>query len=264
MPFDPGTASYRQVQAGPLETLVVRHSDPVRVRRPDSDAGYPLAYYHKRERLPSGSWVYCEAGGRAEILWPGDASSVLFSGPSAAIIGEPTRDEALVSLQRVTYARLILTPEDRVALPGGAILRGDPVAPSGPFVLERLTGELLRLTNQSSQTVQLQYRDSLIDLSPADAVDLPLMSSTPIPEVEEESVSHDGLSVNFTGELEARTQASSQGGILLEATSDAAVDGLGVRVSLAPGDKAIFRRLAQNTSPRPTREETSQAEETPE
>ena len=39
---------------GPQEVVVLRHGDPVSVRRPGAVAGFPLSFYQKRMRVGSG------------------------------------------------------------------------------------------------------------------------------------------------------------------------------------------------------------------
>ena len=63
---------------GPQEVVVLRHGDPVSVRRPGSIAGFPLTFHQKRLRVGSGGFVLSGRGGRAEVLWPGtDRKSVV-------------------------------------------------------------------------------------------------------------------------------------------------------------------------------------------
>jgi len=159
-----------------MEVTVVRHSDDVRVQRPGASAASPLTYYRKKTRLGPGGRVFTGYGGRAELLWPGDASTVVVMGPGGVVLGDVQRDEPFVRFLDVSRARLFLTPEDRVELPGGAILRGDPVYPSGPVSVELAAPEILRVRNQSSRAGRIDYKTASLTLGAGDEIDLPLLA----------------------------------------------------------------------------------------
>ena len=79
-----------------LEALVQRHSDPVWIRRPGALDGYPLPFYRKRERVTAGTVVRTGYGGRAELIWPGDASNVVLFDHGVVLVANPELDEMLV------------------------------------------------------------------------------------------------------------------------------------------------------------------------
>lgn len=226
-----------------LEALVQRHSDPVWVRRPGALDDYPLPFYRKRERVASGTVIRTGYGGRAEILWPGDATSVVLFDQGAVRIGDPELDEALVTFLGVTRALLALTPEDRVVLPGGSLLRGDPVAPAGPFLLERFDSDYLRLTNQTKRPALLAYRDAEVELSPGESIDLPLLPDTaPRPaDPAAERLEMAGRRLQILGRVAPRARG---GAVLLRAERPSVVESRGTQVRLAPGEEAVFAGLS--------------------
>ena len=112
------------------------------VVRPGTTAEYSLPFHRKRERIAAGAGVRTGAGGRAEVLWSDDASAVILFDKCALSIGDREVDEPIVRFHTVTRALLSLTPEDRVALPGGALLRGDPAEPTGLLLIEEAGGRV--------------------------------------------------------------------------------------------------------------------------
>jgi hypothetical protein len=56
---------------------VIRHAGPVKVRRPGAPDGYALTFYDKRARLDPGGALIVGADGRAELLWAGEATSIV-------------------------------------------------------------------------------------------------------------------------------------------------------------------------------------------
>jgi hypothetical protein len=226
---------------GPQEILVFRLSDPVMVRRAGEAAAYPLPVYEKRERLKSGASVLCAAGGRCELLWPNDASSVLVFDDGMLDLGEPSRDEPLVRFRTLTRARLELTPEDRVILMGGAVLRGDAEDRSGPFLIERTRGDLLKVTNQSKRACTVSFREEELVLSPGEELRLPLLEAggAPAPrDPEEVSQTFGGRQVLVVGEV-------TQDGQGLRAVGPAVVRDRGVEVRLADGEAVVLAGLLQ-------------------
>lgn len=227
---------------GPEEVSVLRHSDPVRIRPAGSLTGYPLAFYRKRARLTAGGSLVVAPGGRAEILWPSGTSVLLF-GRAIAWIGSPSRGEPLVSFQELSSARLELMPGDRVELLGGGVLAGD----SGPYMVDRQPGEVLRVRNQSDGIVSLAFRDGNFDLDPGQNLRLPLLSSGGRPEsidTDFERVLGPGFSVLARGALELE---SGPGGVVARALDDPPgerrLEGLGVVVRLTARSRAVFRNL---------------------
>lgn len=223
---------------------VHRDSDPVWVRRPGARDDYAMAFHTKRERVATGSLVRTGAGGRAELLWSPDASSVLLFDECRVTLGDPLRDEPTVVFHSLTRALVTTTPEDRFELPGGAVLRGDPTAPSGPILVDTIGPQFLRVVNQAKQPLQLRYRDRTLELVPGDSIDLPRVATdeggtAPVtPEPEGQRFESAGTSVVSTGRLEAR-------GGLLEAVEPARATAGGVAVRLSPGETVAFSGLAK-------------------
>ena len=224
-----------------LEALVQRHSDPVWIRRPAALDDYPLPFYRKRERVTAGTVVRTGYGGRAELIWPGDASNVVLFDHGAVRVANPETDEMLVEFLSVTRCLIHLTPEDRVLLPGGSVLRGDPVEPSGPYQLEHFDPQYLRLTNQTKRPAQLIYREAEIELGPGESIDLPRLGDTaprpPHPAQEELQ----GGKVSIVGRVEPHTDAGS---IRMKAVRPSEVFSQGVRVRLAPDEQVTFQELS--------------------
>lgn len=227
---------------GPEEVSVLRHSDPVRIRSAGALTGYPLAFYRKRARLTAGGSVVVAPGGRAEVLWP-SGSSVLLFGSAIAWIGSPSRGDALISFQELTSARFDLMPGDRVQLLGGAVLSGD----SGPYMVDRQSGEVLRVRNQSDGVVRIAFRDGDFDLDPGQNLRLPLLSSGGSPRSVDSgfaAVAGPGFSVKSRGAL---LLESGPGGVVARALDDPpgerTLHGLGVTVRLQAGARAVFRNL---------------------
>jgi hypothetical protein len=235
------------------QAVVVRQSDPVVVRRAGASDGFALAFWRRRERLEPGGTVWVGAGGRAEILWPGDASSVkLFEG-GAVVIGDPTRDEPLVRFEDLVDAVLVLTPEDRVVLPGGAELRGDSVQPSGPFFLTRVGEGLVRVTNQAKRSALLSYRDERLELAPSSAVDVPVLAAGTRPRSEDPGrvrLTLAGIELHVLGEVAPIGPEDAPGRAHLQAGTASEIEALGVRVRLAPGEEALFRLPGAGPIPR--------------
>jgi hypothetical protein len=234
---------------GADETPVVvqRDSDPVWVRRPGASTGYLLPFYQKRERIAPGFEVRTGAGGRAEVLWSSDATALILFDKGVLTIGDPGLDQPTLSFQSVTRAFLTLTPEDRVALPGGALLRGDPAHPTGLLLLEEARPELLRLTNQSKLAVRVSYRDLELDLSAGDSIDLPVLAFGSAPfaaSAEAKELPSEALSARLLADGGA-TESELADGLAVRAERESEVDALGVQVRLQPGAEARFLRPAQ-------------------
>lgn len=222
--------------------IVQRDSDPVWIRRPGEGAEYSLPFHRKRERIAAGAGVRTGSGGRAEVLWADDASAVILFDKCALSVGDPEVDEPIVRFHTVTRALLSLTPEDRVALPGGALLRGDPAQPTGLLLVEEAGVELVRVTNQSKLMVRISYREADLDLSPGETIDLPVPSFGSVPLVagpEPVVLGPDALTAELVGRAES---SESDGGLLLRGVEESAVSALGIELHLAAGDQAIFLR----------------------
>jgi hypothetical protein len=248
--------------------LVVRHSDPVLIRRAGSKGTFPLAHYRKRERLESGGWVLTGAGGRAELIWPGVESSLVLFDEGAVVLGDSAHDQPLVSMRSITRARLILTPLDRVELLGGAILRGDESEASGPFVVERFAPSLLRVLNQSKLDGRILFREEVLELRAGDAIHLaiPGDGSAPIAlDPDLVALEAGGLDLSLLGELRPSEEPA---GVRVRAESQGEAYALGVQVSLNPGEQALFSRLGSprarsGREPQPAEPEPEQSQPPP-
>jgi len=221
-----------------------RHSDPVWLRPPGAPDDFPLPFYRKRERVAVGAGVRTGYGGRAELLWLDDASSMTLFDECHVVLGDPEIDEPLVRFLEVSRALLTLTPEDRIGLPGGAILRGDPIEPSGPFHLERWAPEYLRLTNQSKRPALISFREADLELAPGDSLEFPWLEDSS-PRVTDPALLHltaEGIEFDFLGKVERSNEA---GGVVVRALSPSQVSSLGVEVGLGAGEEAVFSHLTR-------------------
>ena len=180
VPLPPGESGL--VAPGPQQVDVMRHADPVRIRRPGAPGAFTLPFYDKDVRLGAGGWVETGAGGRAEVTWPGRSTSAWISDSGVAVVGEPSRDEPVLLFLDVERARLILNDGERVQLMGGALLSGSEEGESGPFLIERKGPEIVRVRNQSKTIATVAYRDATIALSPGQIADLPLLEGGTSPE----------------------------------------------------------------------------------
>jgi hypothetical protein len=227
-------------QPGPEELLVTRHADPCQVRPAGYASSFPLTFYKKSLRLHSGSCVYAAPGGRIEVLWP-NGTSVVLSGRGAGIIGSKSRGEPAFIFQQVERAEIQLQERDQIELVGGALL----AAQGGPFRLELLHSDLLRLKNQSKGDAEVSYRAAVFHLDPGQIVDLPLGTTpgTPRPEPGDWQVLNSGgLSIEWQGALERQDQ---QGELGLRATGANEIRALGLRLRLEPDEEVRFRSLGQ-------------------
>jgi hypothetical protein len=239
-PLPEGDARVR----GPEEVLIVRHADPVQVRPAEFPAGFPLAFYNKRVRLNAGGSVIVAPGGRAEVLWPMGSSIVIF-GEGVGVIGSPSRGEAAFTFLTVERAALNLTPGDQVELMGGAVLSGE----AGPYVLERVRADILRVRNQSKGPLSVAFREELFDLGPGHVVDLPLLGSGGAPRAAEadfRQMSGPGFRVGLRGEIEAAEVGSL---MRLRASGNGSCTALGVLAHLEPGDEVLFSSLGPMDEP---------------
>ena len=163
--------------AGLVEVMVYRHADPVQVRLPESPTAFPLTFFRKNRRMNSGAWVHCGAGGRAEVLWPSDGAKVLLYDNGICRIGEPTRGEPAVRFESLTRVELTLSPGAITELPGGSLLTGPPDAKAGPYLVQRIYNELIRIFNQSGEPAYLRFREEEIVIGPGERVDIPLLEA---------------------------------------------------------------------------------------
>jgi len=230
-PLPPGTAG--EYPAGPEEVLVLRIADPVHVRRPGQTASFPLYFYNKQARLNAGSWVFCGAGGRAEIIFGGDAS-VRLLGHGSGVVGSPSRDEPLFFFHEVETAVVNISTGQQVRLPGGAILDAD----GGPFVIERETEEILRIRNRSKGMGRLAYLDVVFQLSPGDVIDMPLLEGGMSPREEDpgfQTQTDVDRQLSFRGAVELFPRGR---GVRIRSSGENEVKGHGLRLRLDKGQEA--------------------------
>ena len=234
--------------AGLEDVVVVRHSDPVQVRRAGASGAFPMRFHSKRERVTSGAWVYCGTGGKAELIWPKEGLSVMLFDEGSVRVGERERGEPVVRLFAVSRANFDLLPGTVIELPGGALFEGDPERRSGPFVLQRIRENVLRLKNQSKGVGSVRYRDEVLRLSPGQIVDLPLMGmgTGPLPFAGAPlRIERGPLVLALDGPL---TLAEGEPGVLVEAEGRGTVQGLGLTVRLEAGQSAHFVPLGKKAS----------------
>ncbi len=224
---------------GPEEVVISRLADPVQLRPAGEAAAFPLRFFDKRRRTNSGAWVFSAPGGRAEILWPSGSSAVLFD-RCTAIVGSPSRGEPNLVLREIERVVLNLTTGDQVELLGGAQL----AANSGPWLIERRLFEILRVKNQSKEPGEVAYRDEVFTLTAGETLDLPLLSAggRPIPEIPNASrVLGPGFEVEVVGGVSAE---SLPGGVRLAGMGEHEISGLGIRLHLDEGERALFSGLS--------------------
>jgi hypothetical protein len=239
--------------ASARQTVTVqRDSDPVWVRHPGERGDYGLPFYEKRERVPVGTLVRTGAGGRAELLWSPDATSLALFDEGRVTLGDTTRDEPVMRFHSVTRALVVLTPEDRVELVGGAELEGDSLTTTGPILLERAPGSILRVTNQSKKLGRVRFRSANLELGPGESLDLPILASGAQPreeETESQTLAWRGLALTFRGRVERREE---EGGVSITALEPALVTGAGIEARLAERETIRFSGLSvQPVEPRP-------------
>jgi hypothetical protein len=235
------------------EIVAVRHSAPVSVRQWGSPSAYPLDRSHAKERVRAGGWVLSGAGARAEVLWPLEPASVELIDAGVAAVGERSRDEPALKFLSLTRAKLYLVPGMRIALPGGATVAGDPSDPSGPFVLEFIEPNLIRVDNQAKVSAYVAFREEVLTLGPGQQVDLGLLEIGTAPLESradlrllaargERGTLLEGLA---EGGLESRADGA---GLAVVARTRGALDALGVRIRLEAGEAALLWAL---DAPRP-------------
>ncbi len=244
-PLPPG--SLDDYPTGSEEVLIVRHADPVLVRAAGLAGGVPLPFYRKSARVNSGSWLFVEAGGRAEVIWPSGASVVLFD-QGTGVVSSPARGEPLFIFQELTRATLRLIEGDRVELLGGAILIGG----TGPFVLEHENfSEILRVRNRSKSTARIAFRSALFDLDPGHVIDLPLLTSGGDPlqiDPDFQTVTSGVTEIQVRGEFQM-LPADTPNHASVRAIGEHEFRGQGVRVRLDRGEEVTFLPLGEPSAP---------------
>jgi len=234
--------SSQSAQAALPVGSVIRHSSPVWVRRPGASAGTQVAYYNKRVRVQSGAEVRVGFGGRAELLWPDRSSSVVLFNSGTASFGEPSLDEALLTMETLGRAQVTLDVGDRIRFPGGADLMGDGATRTGPILVDALSGELMRFKNQSKQVCRVRFRGTEFELLGGETLDLPLLlvaerrAANPLLEPvlvgQHVLLLSAGLQADFDGR-QVRVRADAPGDLSLGE----------FRVHLEAGEQAVFSGL---------------------
>ena len=241
-PLPPGAAA--NWVEGPEEVTVVRHADPVRLRTPGALSGYPVRFYEKTQRVRAGTGVIASAGGKVEVVWPLGTAIMMF-GPATGVVGSTSRGEPTFVFEELGRARLDLLEGDIVRLLGGAILTG----PSGPYLVELVRDEVIRVTNQSKQPVSVAFRQADFELGPGQRVDLPLVHGGGAPRAGFEgfqTVSGPGFAVEVQGEASSDVTDRS---VEIASEGTSLVRGLGVLVDLPPGQRATFTGLREGREP---------------
>ncbi|WP_145197096.1 hypothetical protein [Planctomycetes bacterium Poly30] len=223
---------------GPEDAYVIRHSDPVSVRTAETTSTVRLTYYDKRTRTPAGSWVYSGPNGHVEVLLPGN-TVITMRGPSAGVVGSESRREPAFTFIDVAHATVTFGELGIVQLPGGALLE----AYGGPFVLELISDDILRVRNRSSQQGAIAYREELFSLSPSEVVDLALLQVGTAP-FELDEASRDVLTEAGRVEIRGTVDVLSSGlSARLRASGDSEISGFGQTLRLDPGDEVLFEGL---------------------
>jgi len=226
-------------QEGPEEVTLVRLADPVKVRPPGQNAGFPVLYYDKSRRVRAGSGVLVDAGGRAEILWP-SGTSVTLTGPGAGVVGSTSRGDPTFVFEGLGLARLNVVSPDQVQLLGGSILTGD----SGPYLVRRSGPETIQVRNQSKEPLMVAFRTTEFEIGPGQQIDLPLISGGAAPTAGDgfRVIDADGYWIEARGDVQSQ---AGQGGLRLQASGPHEIRGLGVRMKLSEGDSVTFTGLGR-------------------
>ncbi len=240
-PLPPGVLA--NTTPGQTEVLLIRHADPVQVRLAGSQGAFPLTHYRKRQRVWAGTWMHCGAGGRAELLWVSDGATVVVFDEALCSVGDLERGEPSVRFETLTRAEIELAPGALVQLPGGSLLSGPPTEPTGPYLVQHIYDEMLRVFNQSRSPAYLAFREERITLGPGERIDLPLLGEggAPFqlggPPVEIESA---GIRGAAYGDL---TVLPESAGIRARSQGEGRLVGNGVIVHLAAGEEAALLDL---------------------
>lgn len=232
-PLPPGDRE--RLPPGPEEVLVLRHADPVQVRPAGLTASFPLSFYNKSLRVNAGSGVSSAPGGRVEILWPGGNSIVLF-GRSSGLVGSPSRGEPAFVIRQVERAQIEFNADEQIELLGGARL----AASTGPFVLDHVREDILRVKNQSKGPGRISFRDALLVLDPGQVVDLPLLASGARPVQSDPGLQQSGgagFRVAWSGQVDVEP---ADGAVRVRALGEHELVGLGLHVRMERDEEVLF------------------------
>ena len=163
---------------GPEEALLVRHADTVHVKRAGQTSVHRLHFYDRQARIHAGAAVLTDAGGRAELIFPG-GSVARMHGNGILVVGSPSRGEPFVSFLQLERASVEMEDGEVVRLPGGSHLMGD----GGPFYLEKVSREVLELRHRGYTRAVLAFGTKRIVLTPGDVLHLPLLPSGSAPQM---------------------------------------------------------------------------------
>lgn len=163
---------------GPEEALLVRHADTVHVKRAGQISVHRLHFYDRQARIHAGAAVLTDAGGRAELIFPGGSVARLH-GNGIMIIGSPSRGEPFVSFVELERASVEMEEGEVVRLPGGSHLLGD----GGPFYVEMVSREVLELRHRGYTQAVLAFGTKRIVLTPGDVLHLPVLPDGSAPRV---------------------------------------------------------------------------------
>ncbi|MFM7280439.1 MAG: hypothetical protein ACKO32_01525, partial [Planctomycetia bacterium] len=103
--------------------------------------------------------------------------------------------------QQLDRAHVTTATKETIQLVGGGELR----LQGGPVLLESLRADLMRVLNQSKNSVEVAYRDALITLDPGEKVDLPVVGSEGLPKAADsawKAMEGTGFPVRTRGALE--------------------------------------------------------------
>lgn len=230
----------RDFKRGPEEALVLRHGDTVSVRAAESLSTVKLRWYDKRLRASAGSWVFCSATGKAEVLLP-NSSSIIMRGQGAGVIGAAeSRREPDFFFIDVERADVNFASAGQVQLPGGALLESS----SGTFVLERKGDDVLRISNRTGASGRISYRDEILELLPSQSVDLALLDEGTAPyELNPlaQRLLTDGGPIVLRGPIE--TVGATDGARLRAVGESSEIAGYGLVMRLDAGDEVLFEGL---------------------
>jgi hypothetical protein len=262
-----------QFEPGPQEVAIWRHSDPVYVRKVAGAGAYGLSAHENKARLLSGGRLFVGSGGRAEVLWQENGTNVILFDGGICVIGEPSRGEAELIFRRIQSVRAFLAPDVRLRLPGGAIVTGPPaensLGTSGPFFLERVSENVVRVRNQSPDNARVMFREEVFEIGPGHLVDVAMLEndSSPRPlDPSEEDLSGGGIDARVLGEV---AHEPGDGSLGLRALVPSRVRARGVTVRLEDGETLVLTGLgsggpAPPPAPAPAPAPEAVADEAPE